>query len=106
MNATRREGHSNEWGYYAQLGVSIDMKMYMLDVNSVQGNNSWNNLTDNYSMVMIHPYASAGVTCKTILGSYLLGPYYGFVPMNISTSTGVKENLMGYGVRFTALLFN
>ena len=77
----------------------------MLDVNSIQGNNTWADVNDNYTTMMLNAYLSAGVAYKTKNNTYLLGPYAGYVGSNISKVDGVTQNILSYGARLTLLLF-
>ena len=98
-------GHLTDFGFYAQAGMSLGFKVDMLDVSSIQGQNSWNDVNDHYTAVMLHQYASAGLAIKTTNATYLIGPYAGYVFSNMSKDDGVTENVFSYGARFSVLLF-
>ena len=98
-------GSKNDVGFYAQAGMALGFKFDMLDVNSIQGNNSWNDVNDHYTAVMLNEYLSAGVAYKTKDNTFLLGPYVGYVVSNISKDNGLTQNILSYGARFSVLLF-
>jgi len=105
VDVKHKTGHKNDIGYYAQAGVTFGFKFDMLDVNSIQGNNTWTDVNDNYTTVMLNGHISAGIAYKTKHNTYLLGPYVGYVATNISKVDGVTQNILSYGARLTLLLF-
>lgn len=105
VNIKHKLGNINDAGFYVQEGLTLGFKVDMLDVYSIQGNNSWNNVNDNYTMLMLHEYLSAGVAYRTKTNTFLLGPYLGYVINNISKTDGVTQNVLSYGARFSVLLF-
>ena len=98
-------GSKNDVGFYAQAGITFGFKVEMLDVNSIQGNNTWVDVNDNYTAAMLQGTISAGVAYKTKNDTYLLGPYIGYVGTNISKVDGVTQNVLSYGARLSVLLF-
>ena len=105
VDVRHRVGNLTDVGFYAQCGISVGFKLNMLDVYSIQGNNSWNDVSSNYTTVMLQHYVSAGVAYRTRHNTYLLGPYVGYVMTNISNIDGVNENVLSYGARLSVLLF-
>jgi len=105
VDVKHKTGHKNDVGFYAQAGLTFGFKFEMLDVNSIQGNNTWTDVNDNYTTVMLNGNLSAGVALKTKHNTYLLGPYAGYVATNISKVDGVTQNILSYGARLTLLLF-
>ena len=77
----------------------------MLDVYSIQGQNSWIDVTDHYSTIMVNHYLSAGVAYRTRYNTFLFGPYLGYVLTNMSNDNGATENVLSYGARLSVLLF-
>lgn len=105
VNVPHAVGHFNDVGFYAQFGVSLGFKVDMLDVYSIQGNNSWNDVNDQYTTVMLHHYLSAGLALKTRTNTFLFGPYVGYVFTNMSKVDGLTQNVLSYGARASVLLF-
>ncbi len=98
-------GHFNDLGFYAQFGLSLGFKVDMLDVYSIQGVNSWNDVNSQYTTVMLHHYVSAGLALRTKDNTYLFGPYAGYVFTNMSKNDGLTQNVFSYGARLSVLLF-
>jgi len=105
VDVRHKVGNLTDVGFYAQVGISLGFKLNMLDVYSIQGNNSWNDVTDNYTTVMLQHYVSAGIAYRTKHNTFLLGPYVGYVMTNISNLEHVNENVLSYGARLSVLLF-
>ncbi len=105
VDVRHKVGNLSDVGFYAQVGLSVGFKVNMLDVYSIQGNNSWNDVSANYTTVMLQHYASAGIAWRTKHNTYLLGPYMGYVMTNISNIDGIHENVLSYGARLSVLLF-
>jgi hypothetical protein len=105
VNVPHVAGHFNDVGFYAQFGLSLGFKVDMLDVYSIQGNNSWNDVNDQYTTVMLHHYLSAGVAVRTRSNTWLFGPYVGYVFTNMSKVDGLQQNVLSYGARASLLLF-
>ena len=98
-------GHLTDIGYYAQASLALGFKVDMLDVYSIQGNNSWNDVDDNYTAIMLQQNISAGIAIRTTSTTYLVGPYLGSTISNISKVDGLTQNVLSYGARLSILLF-
>ncbi len=98
-------GNFDDVGFYAEAGVELGFKLNMLDVYSIQGDNTWMDVTGHYNTLMVNQFASAGVAYRTRYNTFLFGPYVGYVLTNISNDDGVKKNVLSFGIRLSAMLF-
>ncbi len=106
LNTKYAPGTTGGWSYYGLIGFSAGLKIRVNNVYSEQGSSTNYDISRHYTTFMFQPFLSGGLTYKTPACTYMFGPYVGYTGNNLITNTGISENILSYGIRFTTLFLH
>lgn len=99
-------GKNAATGFYATVGLTPSLTANINDVYSVQGVTTTFDTTGHYKNFMLLPNLSAGITCRTLRATYMIGPFVGYTANNlIHNSASVTQHIFSYGLKFTTVFF-
>jgi hypothetical protein len=104
VNTRHTPGNDNDVNFYIQAGITFSAKISVTESTDdrpgpVDAPNK------SYTVLMVHPFLSAGLSYTTKRKICLIGPFVTYNSSNISNQAGYTENLYSYGIRLTALMF-
>lgn len=95
----------NDINYYVQAGCTFGYQVSMSQSRDDIGSETSVDQNQNYNKFIVQPFLSAGISYTTQRKICLIGPYVTYGINNMSSQTGITENIYSYGIRLTELLF-
>ncbi len=106
LNTKYTAGKHGGWSYYGLAGVTTGLKIKVYNDYSEQGKITTYDISKHYTTFLLEPFLSGGLTYNTPACTYMVGPYLGYTGNNLITNTGISENILSYGLKFTALFLH